>query len=290
MKRIFIIINIIFSFQELSACDICGCSAGNYFIGPFPQFRKHFFGFRYTMRNFQSHVALDANQYSKDFYQTIEFWGGYNINKKWQLLLFIPYNINRQSSDDGINKNNGPGDISMITNYKLFNSRKGDKHGNMISQQLWIGAGIKMPTGRFNLDPDELVPTANIQAGSGSVDFILNTMYTYHINDWGINTSINYKINSSAEQYKYGNRFTASSFVFYSIAKRKKTYNPNFGILYENLSSNELRKEKIIDTGGYSLLASGGMEINFSKVAIGFDIQLPVSQNLSNQQTKTGMR
>lgn len=290
MKKLFILICVLSSLQDTLACDICGCSSGNYFIGPFPQFRKHFFGLRYSFRSFQTNITGDASQYSNDFYQTAEIWGGYNIGKKWQLLAFIPYNINKQSSDDGIKKNNGLGDISIIANYKLFNSRKESRHHNMVSQQLWIGGGIKMPTGRFSPDPEELVPTANNQAGSGSLDFILNAMYTYHINDWGINTNLNYKINTNADDYKYGNRFSASSFVFYSIIRKKATFNPNVGILFEKLNSNKLSKLKIEDTGGNALLVSGGVEINLAKMAIGFNAQLPVAQNISNQQTTAKIR
>ncbi len=79
------------------------------------------------------------------FYQTTELWAGYNIGRKWQLLTFLPYNINRQTSDDGTRKNNGLGNISLIANYDLLNTRKGNKRGNKISQQLWIGGGIKIP-------------------------------------------------------------------------------------------------------------------------------------------------
>ena len=44
------------------------------------------------------------------------------------------------------------------------------------------------------------------------------------------------------------------------------------------------------DTGGNALLGSAGLEINFSKVAIGFNAQLPISQNFSNQQTDIKIR
>jgi len=290
MKKFLLICFLAGSINQTFACDICGCSSGNYFIGPFPQFRKHFFGTRYSFRSFHTRLANDATQFSNDFYQTLEFWGGYNISKKWQVLTFIPYNINRQSSDDGIKKNNALGDISIIINYDLLNTRKGDKHDNRISQQLWIGGGIKIPTGKFSVDANDIVPTANNQAGSGSVDFILNAMYTYHINDWGINTNMNYKINRSADQFKFGNRFSSSAFVFYSVSKPATTFNPNLGVLYENLSSSKLNKFKVDGTDGNALLASAGMEINFAKMAIGFNTQLPVTQNFSNNQTSTRIR
>ncbi len=97
-----------------NACEICGCSSGNYFIGPFPVFQKHFAGVRYTFRSFDTRLKSDATQFSRDFYQTAEIWGGLNINKRWQLLGFVPYNINQQKSDDGARTNRGVGDVSFI--------------------------------------------------------------------------------------------------------------------------------------------------------------------------------
>jgi hypothetical protein len=273
------------------ACDICGCSSGNYFMGPFPQFRKHFVGLRYTFRTFTSHVAGSNEEFSKDFYQTTEIWGGINMSKKWQVLAFIPYSFNRQSSDEGIKRSNGISDITLLSNYKVVDTRKQDTRGNRVSQQLWVGAGVKMPTGKFAANPDDIIPDANNQPGSGSVDLVLNGMYTFHINDWGINSNLSYKINNEAKSFKFGNRFSSSAFAFHTFNYGSKaTINPNVGILYDNLQANHLNKEKVEDTGGYALLGAAGAEMNFNKIAIGLNTQLPIAQNLSNHQTKTNVR
>ncbi len=290
MKKIFLIGILFLSLHETFACDICGCSSGNYFIGLFPQFRKHFLGIRYTFRSFHSQVAGDQSQFSRDFYQTVELWGGLNIGKKWQLIAFVPYNINRQSSDDGVKNSNGLGDITFIANYKLLDKRTGDKHGNRISQQFWIGGGVKLPTGRFAADPNDIIADANNQSGTGSVDFLLNAMYTFHINDWGINSNVNYKINRSAKSFQFGNRFSSSAFIFHSISAAKTTFIPNVGVLYENLHANKLNNLKVQETGGNAVLAAAGLETNFSKMAVGLNAQLPLSQNLSNGQTTTKVR
>lgn len=290
MKKIIFTSTLIFLLQASFACDICGCSSGNYFVGPFPWFHKHFVGIRYTFRSFHSIVKNDASQFSKDFYQTAEVWGGWNIGKKWQLLTFLPYNINRQASDDGIMKSNAFGDITVIANYNLLSNKTKSKHGNGVSQQLWIGAGLKLPTGKFSADVDDFIPSANNQTGTGNVDFLLNSMYSIRINNWGISNNINYKINQGAHNFQFGNRFNASTFVFHSVAAPKATFNPNAGLLYENLKANKQGNLKIDDTGGNALLAAAGLETSFNKIAIGFNAQLPVSQHLSNGQTTARVR
>ncbi|MDP4265065.1 MAG: hypothetical protein Q8941_21230 [Bacteroidota bacterium] len=290
MKKIFLAGMLFLSLQEIHACDICGCSAGNYFIGPFPVFHRHFFGTRYTFRSFKSTVAGDPGQFSKDFYQTIEIMGGWNLGRKWQVLGFIPYNINRQNSDDGLTKSSGLGDITFIVNYNLLNKQSKDKGGNMISQQLWVGGGLKIPTGNFSPDPTDIIPDANNQAGTGSVDYLLNAQYAITLKNWGLNSSINYKINNKAEGYQFGDRFSSSVFVFRSLNKGNTVFNPNIGLLYENLRANKLEGAKIPDSGGNALLAAAGLEIGFKNVSVGVNAQLPVSQNFSNGQTSGKVR
>lgn len=292
MKKALLITTLCFSILQSFACDICGCSSGNYFLGPFPQFRKHFFGTRYSFRSFESRLKSDDSQFSKDFYQTVELWGGVNIGKKWQVLGFAPYNINKQTSDDGAKTSTGLGDISFIVNRKFVDKRNTDKNENMVSQQLWIGGGVKLPTGKFTPDEADIIPDANNQAGTGSIDFIINSMYTLHVNNWGINSNINYKINRSAENFRFGNRLTTTAFVFRSFQNESgnTSFNPNVGLVYERLGANEMTSAKVADTGGSALLAAAGVEVNFAKLAVGMNTQLPLTQNLSDNQTKTNIR
>jgi len=290
MKKIFLVIIMmtICSCYKISACDICGCGVSNYYIGILPQFNHKFFGFRYHFSSYNTRLVNDPTQFSKDFYQTIEWWGGWNIGKRFQVLALVPYNFNHQNSDEGVSNKNGLGDVIVIGNYKVLDIRSMAGNKN-ISQQLWIGGGLKLPTGKFDVDASDpdLAAIANGQLGSGSTDVILNAMYNIHINKLGINTAAGYKINSeNKDDYKFGDKLSLSSFVYYPINASKIMISPNVGVLYENTKPSELQNKKIDLTGGSILKGSLGAEVSYKKVAVGFNMQMPIRQNFAEGQTK----
>jgi hypothetical protein len=294
MKKIIIAIALtLYSFINATACEICGCGTGNYYIGLLPQFNKHFIGLRYQYSSFKTTMKEDASQYSNDNFQSVELWGGWNIGKRWQVLAIVPYNFIHQASDDGKASNSGIGDVAVLGNYKVFDRSSSTGSKKLFTQQLWLGAGVKLATGKFIIDPNDeaLVALANTQTGSASTDFILNAMYNMSINNFGISTGARYKINTANnDRYFFGNKLSASSFAFYSIKKSSTVITPNGGLLFEHNDASKLNNEKIDMTGGYLLSTAAGVEVNIKKVTVGFNAQLPLSQNFSDNQTKNKVK
>ncbi len=294
MKK-FIILTALFFFtiNTTQACEICGCGLGNYYIGLLPQFKHKFIGLRYQYKRFNTVMADDATQFSKDYFRTAELWGGWNIGKRWQVLAVIPYNYVHQVTDDGITNNQGIGDIAAMVNYKVFDKTSALSKATLVNQQLWFGAGVKVPTGKFDIDATDpaIVAMANTQTGTASTDFILNSAYNVRINKFGINTSASYKMNTSnKDKYMFGNKFSASSFASYTINAGPVAVVPNLGLLYENTAINKLNKEKVAQTGGYLLTTAAGIELNFRMITIGANVQIPVSQHFASGQTEVKIR
>jgi hypothetical protein len=84
------------------------------------------------------------------------------------VLAIVPFNIIHQVSDDGSTSNSGVGDIAMVGNYKIFDIASATASKKLVTQQLWLGAGVKLATGKFIVDQNDeaLVAIANTQTGS----------------------------------------------------------------------------------------------------------------------------
>ena len=288
MKKTFLVITLVVITLYSYACEICGCSSSNFYTGLLPNFKHRFIGMRYSHMRLHTSLTNDTSQFSNNYYQTVELWSGWNIGKKWQLLTFIPYHFNKQIDDDGKTFTNGIGDISFLANYQLFYNSSVNLKDQLVEQELYIGAGIKLPTGKFNIDvndPSLTVADVNAQIGTGSTDLLLNALYNIKISNFGINALINYKYNTAREGYKFGNKLIAGSFLYYRFHHRGMGISPNLGISYQHTSSNQLNTQKINYTGGYAITASIGAELTFKKMAIGCNFENPLKQDFAANQT-----
>ncbi|HTQ65312.1 MAG TPA: transporter [Puia sp.] len=293
MKKIIFIL-LMFISASSYACDICGCGGSNLYLGLLPNFKSTFIGLRYHYSQFHTVLANDPSEYSHNYYNTIEAWGGWNIGKRWQVLGFIPYYYNKQMDDDGPSSKSGLGDITLLGNYLLLHTKKSTNQNDIVENELWIGAGVKLPTGGFRVNPSDsntTVADINSQIGTGSTDFILNALYIFRFNRFGVSTTVNYKMNTAnSSDYKYGNKLTATSLAFYRLRFGKMAMSPNAGVLYENTAGNNLSGEKVQYTGGWAVSAVAGIEFSFNKITAGFNLQDPLSQDYASGQTKMQFR
>ncbi|HMH31999.1 MAG TPA: hypothetical protein VK543_03160 [Puia sp.] len=295
MRKIFFIVLLsVPACTAVQACDICGCGGGNLYLGLLPNFKSRFIGIRYQYAQYHTELANDHTQFSHNYYNSIEVWGGWNIGKKWQILGFIPYYFNKQADDDGTSYKNGLGDISLLANYQLLHTKRTTDRNNSVEQEFWVGAGLKLPTGTFRLDvsdPTTTVADVNAQIGTGSVDFLFNAVHHIRINQFGINTTANYKVNTAnSADYKYGNKLTASSIGYYRFRFHGMAAAPNIGVVYENTEANALNKQRVEFTGGYVVSGLVGVEFSFNKVAVGFNEQGPIGQHYAGGQTRMQLR
>lgn len=279
------------------ACDICGCGVGSYYLGILPEYQKRFVGLRYQYKTLTTHLGPFGERTpitSDETYRSMEVWGGWNIGKKFRVLAFLPYNFNDRAAQTGNGSKTGLGDVALMGYYNLFNSRSlmSDK---LLVQSLWVGAGIKLPTGKYELGERLRVAESpnNFQLGTASTDFTLNAAYDVRLMDLGINVNANYKINTNNKyDYRYGNKLTANALAYYKIRFfNKVTVAPNAGVLYETSQQDVEGDKYTVDvSGGHVVSLVGGLEANFSRFSAGANYQAIASQQLANNRVKAGNR
>jgi hypothetical protein len=274
------------SAKESKACDICGCGAGNSYIGILPDFNFKIFGMRYRYNHLRSHIgAGGVTTYltTNESYRTAELWGGWNIGKRFRLMASLPYNFAEKATLTSTVSKNGIGDISLSGFYSLINNRKNiaDK---LLVQSLWIGGGVKLATGKYEAaDKSSNNQNANLfQLGTASTDFSLNMMYDVRLNDAGINVAAAYKMNTENKfDYQYGNKITLNSQAYYKFRiKNKVMLAPNAGMQFES-SKKDFDKGFDVDiSGGNLLMGTAGLEVSYRKISAGINLQTPFSQSL----------
>jgi hypothetical protein len=265
------------------ACDVCGCSSSSQFLGVLPGYSYNFIGLQYLHADYTStHPGLrdtDPMEHAADHYNTLQLWGRYNIGKKYQVFLFVPYQFNYHHADSGRYDNSGIGDITVMANRKLL-----DKESCNISHLLTGGVGIKLPSGHHDgisiLDKEGL---PNMQPGTGARDLIVSTNYTLRYKKLGFNADASYTLTTtSSDSYKYGNKLNSGLLGFYALAAGRISMMPVTGVRYEyTLHDYDNYRKKWLNeqSGGYMVFAAAGVQAYYKKVGARVTGQLPMAQH-----------
>ncbi len=295
--KIILSVSFILLTLSVAACDICGCGVGSYYVGILPEYNKRFLGLRYQYKTLQTHLGPRGERTplsTNETYQSAELWGGWNMGSKFRLLAILPYNFNERLSQESNGQKKGLGDVALMGYYKLFN-QEGSLGNQLLIQSLWVGAGIKLPTGQY--EPQERLAVQespnNFQLGTASTDFTLNAAYDIRYQDFGINANVNYKLNTANKYgYRYGNKLSTNLLAYYKFRiAHSFTIAPNAGLLYETAQKDvENKRYEVAVSGGHSLSAVMGAEFAFNGFAFGANYQNIRSQNLAGGRALAGNR
>lgn len=295
MKKLILFISIFLSLKAASACDICGCGVGGNYIGILPEFSKHIAGMRYRYNYLQTHIGPNGQQTyltTKERFYISELWAAWSINTKWRVMANVPFSILTKSSTAEKSSSSGIGDPSVSIYHQVLNKRLGVANSKIMVHSLWLGAGIKLPFGKYNPANVEDNSSQVFQLGTGSTDIIINGMYDLRVQDIGVNIAGLYKFNTNNKyDFKYGNKWNINAQVYYKFRlKNKLGIAPNLGILYEHSAKDSDQKQKQDISGGTITMGTFGVELLYKKMAAGANFQIPIQQNLASGTVKSGNR
>jgi hypothetical protein len=84
--------------------------------------------------------------------------------------------------------------------------------------------------------------------------------------------------------HRFGNRFSSTNFVFYTIGDYLWKLIPKVGLHYENIQKDYLNGEELEDLGGSSLFLTAGIDVKFKDFTLLTDFRSPIYQNLNGEQ------
>ncbi len=295
MKKIFSCVFAMAIMQHAAfACNMCGCSSGNQYLGLLPQNNSSFAGIQYLYRSFSTIHVDDGSTMvpgtSYEHYQTVQLWGRINVSKRLQVMAFAPYVYNTsQQSGTTSNIINGISDVSVIANYRFIDA------GRSWHSKLLAGGGVKAPVGKYDASSfteEEGLP--NMQPGTHSWDFIGNVNYTVKHGSFGLNADVSYvATTANKEDYKFGNRLSAGATIFHEWKKKDLSLLPQLGLRYDRASKDyESYSAKTMDEdgGGWQLYAMQGVQGYYKKIGLQAMCYEPVSQHYASGLVNTKLR
>lgn len=263
------------------ACDVCGSSIFNQNLGILPQFNDHFMGIRYSFRGFRSeHPSILFPTVSQEKFHSQELMARFVFGKRWQVLGFIPFNIHTKSEEGLVDIARGLGDAYVMGLYSIIHHKKSEPRN--IYQNLQIGGGIKLPTGKSDFETQKYGWIPGVQMGSGTIDFLGAATYILRYKSWGVVTETGMKITTvnGHHQHKYGNAFNQSLRFLKVFEASGWTFMPSVGIGHERWAADKLEGYVTDLSGGFASHAVIGLDIVFSKFNLGMAAHLPFLQNI----------
>jgi hypothetical protein len=210
---------------------------------------------------------------------SVEIFGRFNLNRRFQFSAFLPVNVIRQSSRDDNQRAAGLGDISLLAQYSVLNPLR--CNGKKTKHQLRLGFGTKLPSGEFKMDANDLFRT-NLQLGTGSIDFLFNAIYTFRYGNFGINTIAAYKLNTINNRgYRFGDKAQAGSSFFHLFTVQEVQLMPSVAFSYEHQFQNKEKGDVLNFTGGDFLTTSVGFDVYYKQFAFSSSVSPAVINHLN---------
>lgn len=284
--------------QHMEGCNACGCSiSGNdAAYGLIMESSRHLVGFSSTLSTFNVfHPDFYGNR-SQDplfnYFITHSIQGKIQLFKKCQFLLQLPWKESVLLEKNTKKHKAGLSDISMAFSAPVFQTKTDSTSRLVFTHYLGIGAGIKLPTGEYNINEVtsyQIMPA--MQPGSGSFDYFLFSNYIIKIYaKTGIATDVSYLFTQpNYWRYKFGNKFTGTLFAFRKMNHKRMLFIPQIGFQYwyrQQDIANISKKEINPFTGGFFFFSSAATEIQYRRWRGKLSYHYPLKQNFGGNYSQ----
>ena len=274
------------------ACDSCGSfmgitpydnqssitflhryrSFGGYYGQKHPLFPGNESIFKFKNQTDAPITQHNSNPNDFEVFRTLEVRARYFLSKRIEMNVILPYNSNSENYNGNLNTVAGLGDINLFYGYHLI--RKLDQ--KTINQRLIVGLGIKLPTGKNEVENYEGIRFGALtQPGSGSTDGFIYFNYLMGYKEVGLSLSTTYKVNGqNKNQESIANSTTSFLNLFYKL-NINQTYKliPSAQFAYEYSGGEKYKGVKTDQHVMNNLLGGIGVDFFIKNITLNMALQ-----------------
>jgi len=275
----------IVSAQQVFACDACGCVATGSGVGLLNQSNKHFVALQYSRLSFRGVGNAQDPSNTRDFFHQTQINARYHLSRRLQVMAIVPYKSNIRTGEVPITTN-GLGDISFSLNVIVLK-----KSMEKSAYRLDISGGVELPTGAYQHNAQEGNQPNGFNIGTGSLDFLWQTNFTWQYQNFGSRLTLSGKIHTENDVlYRFGNQTATTLQVFWRKESTIGTLVPFIGMYGEFIDQDALYGYPEIHTGGQAWYTNAGLQFTKNQIALGIQAYLPVQQNYAEGATENIFR
>lgn len=285
----------VFSYFFSNACDICSIYfelTPNDFKSKIGLFYSHRYLSGYPIhgngKKHGGHANAWKDKHVTENYGTFELRGEYFPTRWFSIFASVPIVHNSRTVDGETYANIwGVGDPVLMPKFRVLNTKNEDKPNHRIT----VAAGIKFPLGSVTKQFEGIEQDLDMQPGTGSWDVLFSTEYLFVVNQFGMNTSISYKVNTENKYgYSYGdNMFSQLDFI-YLYKKGDFRFFPKSGLYFEHGFQDRFMKNQIEDSGGSVLYFSLGFDAYWKGIQFIAMVQPAIAQSYNGLEIPAKVR
>ncbi|MCB0577831.1 MAG: hypothetical protein KDD10_00790 [Phaeodactylibacter sp.] len=281
---LFLLLALLVPAGRLAACDACGCSLSQAYLGLTPLQSGHYLGVWWQHQYYRTYGDPEFSGPSSgagEYFNSVELRGRYHLSDRLQFLGIVPYMHHIRSNAGTRRPVSGLGDVVAMAIVTAFDTS--DSLARKVRHRLAAGIGGKAPTGKFHQPGPGEVVNPNFQVGTGSWDALFNLSYTARMGNWGASLDGTWRLNSTnSADYRFGSRLMGAAGVFRLNAVGKTQLMTNAALLYEDAAWDVESGYFRTNTGGAALFATLGAEWYWNRYNIGVNCSLPLDQDWNN--------
>lgn len=266
------------------SCDVCSSSGQMHDMGFNARILQSYIGLRYQYRHYISSPhdkQISADLRSNEHFHQTALMGKWAWRKHWHTSVYIPFFFNYRNYGQVYQHAKGLADIQCMQYFiPIIQQKIGRQHS---LQLTWIlGAGIKMPTGKYNALQDFNILPANMQTGSGTFDALAHSMIILQNQQLSLQAEFNAKFNQQNKfDYKMGNSIQCQVTLGKSIGLKKQQLYIFTASQFEHTKQDKQFDALILPTGGELLQQKLGIQYLRDHVQLGMFVSIPIYQKLS---------